>query len=102
MRPAMCPSNSTSTTTNAFQPFRLILLPPAMALRPRRFRPVNSAPLRPKPSRADPDASHCDIVCNTRYMLNTLTWTDDYGSGTGTYFRGSWQGSYTYTSNHLC
>ena len=92
----------TSTTTNAFQSLSIAITPPAGhgAASKTVSASVNACSPSTQTITLIPDASHCDVVCNTRYMPNTLTWTDDYGSGTATYFAGTWEGSYTYTSNH--
>lgn len=47
-----------------------------------------------------PSTGHVAVICNTRYMPEDLTWTDDYGTCTISYVAGVWSGSYTYTSSH--
>lgn len=49
-----------------------------------------------------PDASHVAVICNTRYMPSTLTWTDTYGSCTLSYVGPeTWGGSYTYSTTGI-
>jgi len=48
-----------------------------------------------------PSSGHVGAICNTRYMPDTLSWTDDYGTGSATWGGGrTWGGSYTYSSDH--
>lgn len=46
-----------------------------------------------------PDSTHVAVVCNRKYMPETLNWSDQYGSCTLTWFSG-WYGSYSYSSSH--
>lgn len=51
----------------------------------------------------NPASGYLGVVCNYRYMPDTLTWTDDFGTCSVVNPGGSsvtWSGSYTYTSAH--
>lgn len=47
-----------------------------------------------------PDSSHVAIVCGQRYLPDTLSYSDTYGSCTLGWTGSAWNGTYSYTSNH--
>ena len=93
----------TSTTTSVTQSLSYSISPPSgtgAATKTGSFSISACAPANQNVTLI-PDASHVAIICNTKYMPSTLTWTDTYGTCTLTYSGGSWSGSYTYSTTGI-
>jgi len=93
----------TSTTTSVTQSLSYSISPPSgtgAATKTGSFSISACAPTTQNVTLI-PDASHVAIICNTRYMPSTLTWTDDFGSCTLTNGGVSWSGSYTYSTTGI-
>lgn len=92
----------TSTTTSATQSLSYSIAPPSGTGAATKTGSISIDACSPANQTMTliPDASHVAVICNTRYMPLTLTWTDNYGSCTLTGGGGGWTGSYTYTTTN--